>query len=126
MEYPVRFVEGWTFRQMIAALDEAPKLTRTLSGLPPQEIMMRLGYPNVHPEGRFYPDTYNYSAGRQDHTILAKAFEKIRERSRARVGKPRTRTCREVSGRGALILGLDCRKRTGRADERPLIAGGVR
>ena len=121
VEYPVRFVEGWTVRQMIAALDEAPKLTRTLSGLPPQEIMMRLGYPNVHPEGRFYPDTYSYSAGQQDHTILAKAFEKMRERL-AREWENREPDLPLKSPDEALILASIVEKETGRADERPLIA----
>ncbi len=122
VEYPLRFVEGWTFRQLITALDEAPKFTRTLSGLPPQEIMMRLGYPNVHPEGRFYPDTYNYSAGQQDHTILAKAFEKMRERL-AREWENRESGLPLKSPDEALILASIVEKETGRADERPLIAG---
>lgn len=122
VEYPVRFVEGWTVRQMLAALDEAPKLTHTLSGLPAREVMMRLGHPNVHPEGRFYPDTYNYSAGQQDHTILAKAFEKMRERL-TREWENREPGLPLKSPDEALILASIVEKETGRADERPLIAG---
>lgn len=122
VEYPVRFVEGWTVRQMLAALDEAPKLTRTLSGLPAREVMMRLGHPNMHPEGRFYPDTYNYSAGQQDHTILAKAFEKMRERL-AREWENREQGLPLKTPDEALILASIVEKETGRTDERPLIAG---
>jgi UPF0755 protein len=122
VEYPVRLVEGWTVHQMLAALNAAPKLTRTLSGLPPREIMMRLGHPNVHPEGRFYPDTYNYSAGQQDHAILAKAFEKMRERL-AREWEGREPGLPLKSPDEALILASIVEKETGRADERPLIAG---
>ena len=122
VEYPVRFVEGWTVRQMLAALDEAPKLTRTLSGLPPGEVMMRLGYPNIHPEGRFYPDTYKYPAGQQDHTILARAFERMRERL-AREWENREPGLPFKTPDEALILASIVEKETGRADERALIAG---
>ncbi len=122
VEYPVRFVEGWSFRQMLAALNEAPKLTSTLAGLPPSEIMMRLGYPNVHPEGRFYPDTYNYPSGQMDYTILARAFEKMRERL-AREWEGREEGLPLKTPDEALVLASIIEKETGKAEERPLIAG---
>lgn len=122
VEYPLRIGEGWTFVQMRRVLEDASKLTQTLLGLPDQEVMMRLGYPNLHPEGRFYPDTYHYTTDQPDYVILARAFEKMR-----------ARLTREWEGRAeglplktpdeALILASIVEKETSRAEERALIAG---
>ncbi len=122
VEYPLRFVEGWTFSQVRQVMEEAPRLAQTLAGLPAREVMMRLGYPNLHPEGRFYPDTYYYTSDQPDHTILAKAFEKMRERLvREWVGREDGLPFKSLDE--ALILASIVEKETGKAEERPLIAG---
>ena len=69
VEYPLKIVEGWSFKQVLEALHAAPKLTHSLQGLGPKQIMAMLGYPNVHPEGRFFPDTYYYPSGMSDLLI---------------------------------------------------------
>ncbi len=122
VEYPLRFVEGWTFAQLRQVMQEAPKLTQTFAGLPDREIMARLGQPGLHPEGRFYPDTYNYTAEQTDYAILAKAFDKMRERlAREWEGREDGLPFRTLDE--ALILASIVEKETGRAEERPLIAG---
>jgi len=122
VEYPLRIGEGWTFVQMRRVLEDAPKLTQTLAGLPDREVMMRLGYPNLHPEGRFYPDTYKYTADQPDHTILAHALEKMQERL-AREWEGRAEGLPFKTPDEALIMASIVEKETGRADERALIAG---
>ncbi len=122
VEYPLTLVEGWTFRQFLQALAQAPKLTQTLTGATPAEIMARLDRPGEHPEGRFYPDTYRYSAGQTDLSVLRRAYERMQSTLQ-----------REWDGRRsdvplktpyeALILASIVEKETGQADERPLIAG---
>jgi UPF0755 protein len=122
IEYPLVFVEGSNFRQLRRAVESAPKLTQTLTGLGPAEIMARIGYPGVHPEGRFFPDTYYYSMGHTDAQVLARAFERMHAIAK-----------QEWSGRDArvplksvdeaLVLASIVEKETGRGDERPLIAG---
>ncbi len=122
VEYPLRFVEGWTFAQMRQAMQAAPKLVQTFNGLPDREVMMRLGYPNLHPEGRFYPDTYNYTAEQPDYTILTKAFDKMRERlTREWEGREEGLPFKSLDE--ALVLASIVEKETGKAEERPLIAG---
>lgn len=121
VEYPLTLVEGWTFRQMAQALAGAPKLDHTLAGLTPAQIMERLGHAGEHPEGRFYPDTYNYSSNQTDHAILGRAYGKMQERLR-----------QEWEGRDpelpfrnpyeALVLASIVEKETARAEERVLIA----
>jgi UPF0755 protein len=53
-------VEGWSFRQIRAALAKAEQLKPETVGQSDEELMARLGKPGLHPEGRFFPDTYTY------------------------------------------------------------------
>lgn len=122
IEYPVVLVEGWTFKQFLQVLEVAPKLTHTLAGMPPAAIMERLGHGGEHPEGRFFPDTYYYSAGQTDVEILTNAYDKmqklLQQQWEARDGNLPYKDPYE-----ALIMASIVEKETGRADERRLIAG---
>ena len=122
VEYPVRLVEGWTVHQMLAALNAAPKLTRTLSGLPPREIMMRLGHPNVHPKAGFTPIPIIIPLANKTTRSWPRRLRKMRERL-AREWEGREPGLPLKSPDEALILASIVEKETGRADERPLIAG---
>ena len=122
IEYPVVLVEGWTFQQFLATLAGAPKLTKALSGLPVPAIMERLGRPGEHPEGRFFPDTYYYSAGQTDIMILANAYEKM-QKLLEREWEGRENNLPFKTPYEALILASIVEKETGRVDERRLIAG---
>ena len=121
VEYPLTIAEGWTFKQALR-LGRRPKLTHTLKGLKPKQIMASLGYPTLHPEGRFYPDTYYYSAGMSDLIILQRAFQKmekvLEEEWNGRQGDLPLKTRDE-----ALTLASIVEKETGKAEERALIAG---
>jgi len=122
IKYQLVLVEGWTFQQVMNALQSAPKLTSTLAGLAPTEVMSRIGYPDLPPEGRFFPDTYQYSQGHTDLHILTSAFERmqvtLRQEWQSRSGNLPLRSMDE-----ALILASIVEKETGQADERDLIAG---
>jgi len=122
VEYPLTIIEGWTFRQVMEALAAAPKLTHTLQGMKPRQIMASLGYPSLNPEGRFYPDTYYYSSGMSDILILQRAYQKMdkvleEEWEGRQSGLP-------LKNRDeALTLASIVEKETGKAEERPIIAG---
>jgi UPF0755 protein len=75
----VTIVEGWTFRQMREVLTSAPKLSQLTGSWTDQQIMTELGYPDLHPEGQFYPDTYHYLSGESDLTIYKKAFDLMQQ-----------------------------------------------
>jgi UPF0755 protein len=117
VEYPLTITEGWTFKQTLEALAAAPKLTHILQDLKPKQIMASLGYPTMHPEGRFYPDTYYYSAGMSDLIILQRAFQKmekvLEEEWNGRQGDLPIKTRDE-----ALTLASIVEKETGKAEER--------
>lgn len=122
IEYPVVLVEGWTFGQFMEAIEAAPKLTHTLSGLSPRAIMERLGHRGEHPEGRFFPDTYYYSAGQTDAMILANAYDKM-QKLLQQAWESREGNVPFKDPYEALILASIVEKETGRVDERNLIAG---
>lgn len=122
VEYPLVIIEGWTFKQVMEALEKAPRLTHTLQGLKPNQIMASLGYPGMYPEGRFYPDTYYYSAGMSDLIILQRAFQKMDTRLQEEWANRDTSVPLKNPDE-ALILASIVEKETGRADERPMIAG---
>ena len=69
----VTLVEGWTFRQVRAALLKEEQLRPDAKGLDDAVIMEKLGLPGRHPEGRFYPDTYTYAKGSSDLQLLLRA-----------------------------------------------------
>ncbi len=68
-------VEGWTFNEVMQAINNNDYLTHTLQNKTPAEIMSLLGYPNQHPEGLFYPDTYHFPAGMTDVKFLQRAYQ---------------------------------------------------
>src|SRR5690349_19199757 len=59
----VHIIDGWTVRQMRAALAAAPGLKATTAGLSDAQLMAAVGAPGQTAEGRFYPDTYLYTDG---------------------------------------------------------------
>lgn len=122
IEYPLVLVEGWNFRQVLKTLESAPKLTRSLEGLGFAEIMTRIGHPGVHPEGRFFPDTYYYSAGHTDIQLLGRAYEKMQALLKEQWAN-RDPDLPLKSMEEALVLASIVEKETGRVEERKLIAG---
>lgn len=78
--YKITFIEGWTFRQMMKALQSHAYLTHTLSNVEPDKIMAAIGYPGEHPEGMFYPDTYLFAEGTKDVTILKMAYHLMQQK----------------------------------------------
>ena len=117
----VRLIEGWTFRQFRQALAQAPHLRPATARLSEAELMVALGRPGMSPEGRFFPDTYRYSRGVSDLTVLKQAQQAMKQRLEAvwatREGGLPLKTADE-----ALVLASIIEKETGRAAERGRIA----
>ena len=51
----ISVIEGWTFKQLRAALDASPNLAHRTSGWSDAEILQRIGAAENHPEGLFFP-----------------------------------------------------------------------
>ncbi len=73
----VTLVEGWTFKQVLAALAKAQSLQDDAGALDAASLMARLGKPGVAPEGRFFPDTYTYAKGSSDIAVLQRAMRSM-------------------------------------------------
>ncbi len=115
-------VEGWNFRQVRAALQKAEQLTPDSVGLTPDVIMQKIGKPGLHPEGRFFPDTYSYSKGSSDLALLRRAARAMDRRLDA-AWALRSPTTPLRSPEQALILASIVEKETGKAADRPQIGG---
>ena len=118
----VTLVEGWNFRQVRAALQKAELLAPDSSGLTPGMIMQKLGKPGVHPEGRFFPDTYTYAKGSSDLAVLKRAARAMDKRLDAAWGLRSPDTLLK-SPDEALILASIVEKETGKPVDRAQIAG---
>ncbi len=76
----ITIIEGWTFEQMRKVINNAPKLKKITTDWTDLQIMEKLGHPGLHPEGQFYPDTYEYRNGDIDLSIYKKSFQLMREK----------------------------------------------
>ena len=73
----VTIVEGWNIRQVREALRKADNLKPESSQLTDAQLMQALERPGVHPEGRFFPDTYTCSKGSTDLAVLRRAMRSM-------------------------------------------------
>lgn len=115
------FIEGWTFRQMRKALDENPAVRHDTLSLSEQEILQRLEADEAVAEGLFFPDTYFFSSGMSDISILKRANRVMRNR----LGLAWEGRAPDLPYSGpyeALIMASIIEKETGQAGERPMIA----
>lgn len=121
-QYRLAVIPGWTFDQMMGALRSHDAVEQTLEGLAAGEIMAELGYPDQHPEGRFFPDTYQFSRGRTDREVLARAYDRM-QKVLAEEWENRTEGLPLDTPYEALILASIVERETGVPEERARIAG---
>ena len=76
----VRFIEGWTFRQIRAELERASDLSPTTKGVDDAALMQQIGLAGLSAEGRFHPDTYAYAKGSTDLAVLRRAARAMQRR----------------------------------------------
>lgn len=122
VQYSFTLVEGWTFKQLRAALAKDPILVATLREATDEEIMVALGAEGEHPEGRFLPDTYFFPRGTTDVAFLQRAYRAMQQRLDSewvnRVEGLPLKTPYE-----ALTLASIVERETAVAEERATIAG---
>jgi UPF0755 protein len=117
----VTVVEGWSFRQMRAALAKADQLKPDTARLSDAELMKLLGRAGVHPEGRFFPDTYTYSKGSSDVKVYQRALRSMDKRL-AQAWALRTPQSILKTADEALTLASIVEKETGKSADRTLIS----
>ncbi len=116
----ITFVEGITFAEMRAQLESVNELKATLRGASTADVMKRIGAAEPNPEGLFFPDTYQFSAGASDLDLLKKSYRMMQQKLSAAWAQ-REPGLPYKSPYEALIMASIIEKETGKADERPLI-----
>lgn len=121
--YAFTIIEGWNFKQMMQAVEKDSNLIHKLgSDLGNEIVMSSLGFKGIHPEGRFYPDTYRYPAGTTDMQFLKRAYQQM-EKHLEKEWLSRAKGLPLKSAYEALILASIVEKESAEAAERPVIAG---
>jgi UPF0755 protein len=122
IQHRFTIVEGWTFRELRLALARDATLQQSLTGLPDEEVMRKLGAPAEHPEGRFLPETYHYTRGVSDLELLKRAYLASKA-ALEREWDDRAPDLPLRTSYEALILASIIEKETGIASERAQIGG---
>jgi UPF0755 protein len=117
----IKFIEGWTFRQLREALDAHPHVRHDTAGLADAAVLQRLGASQSHPEGLFFPDTYRFAKGTSDLDLLRAAHRAMAKRLDSAWAERRA-DLPLASPYEALILASIVEKETGRGDDRAMIA----
>ncbi|MEN9842744.1 MAG: endolytic transglycosylase MltG [Pseudomonadota bacterium] len=118
----ITFIEGWTFAQMRKALEKAEHLKPSTQTFAPEQIMSELGRAGVHPEGRFFPDTYVYAKNSRDIEVLKMALQAM-DQKLAQAWGLRGAGLPLKSADEALILASIIEKETGQEADRRLVSG---
>ncbi len=114
-------VEGWSFRDLRAALKKNPGIQPTAADLPESELMKKIGASESVPEGMFFPDTYYFATGASDASLLTRAYRTMQQRLAA-AWAVRAPELPLLTPYEALTLASIVEKETGRPADRPLIA----
>lgn len=77
--FPIRIIEGWTFRQMRQMLRNHHALKHDTEHLSDAELLRELQIDYPHPEGLFFPDTYFVSQGTSERSIYQRAHDKLQQ-----------------------------------------------
>lgn len=118
----ISIIEGWTFRQLRTALNANPDIAHDTLNLTDAEILQRIGATESHPEGLFFPDTYNFASGSSDLAIIKRAYQAMQQRlQEAWTGRDEGLPLQTPYE--ALILASIVEKETGTPDDRAMIAG---
>jgi UPF0755 protein len=122
LQRDVTIVDGWTFRDVLQALNKADKLQHETVGIDDATIMQKIGAPGQKPEGWFLPETYAYVKGDSDLDVLRRAHAAMTKTLNT-LWTQRDPNLPLATPYDALILASIVEKETGRADERPQVAG---
>lgn len=118
----ITLLEGWNYRQVFDLVRASPDLTQDLNNLSSADIMVLIGYPGRHPEGRFFPDTYRAAKRANASSVLRQAAQAMDKRL-ADAWAQRDSTVPLRTPEEALILASIIEKETGLESDRRRIGG---
>ena len=122
IQHRFTIVEGWNLRELRAALAGDEVLVKQVADLDDRALMAALDRPGQHPEGRFLPETYHYTRGMSDLDLLRRAALAM-DKAVADAWDARAAGIPIQTPEQLLTLASIIEKETGKASERPEIAG---
>ena len=115
-------IEGRSFLQLREKLAKNDAVTQTITNLSDAEVMRAIGANEAYPEGLFFPDTYYFNRGTTDVALLKISYTAMQTKlNKAWVNKAANLPYKTPYQ--ALIMASIIEKETGKASERPTIAG---
>jgi UPF0755 protein len=122
-QYRFTIVEGWTFRQLLAALASDDNLeAEAATHTEPLSLLTAAGVNGEHAEGWFLPETYQYVRGDSDLDILRRAHQAMQESLQA-AWQSRYDNLPLETPYELLTLASIVEKETSKAGERAAVAG---
>ena len=118
----ITFIEGKTFKQMREKLAKNDAIDATITQLSDAQVMQSVGNGEDHAEGLFFPDTFYFDRGTPDKVILKRAYD-IMQTKLDGAWQNRAPNLPYKNSYEALIMASIVEKETGKASERPMIAG---
>lgn len=120
--YSFTIVEGWTFRELLAALRQYEQVEHTIQYEDWPGLLAGLDGDYDHPEGLFLPETYRFPKGTRDVDLLRQAYVAL-QAVLAEEWESRDVNLPISTPYEALTLASIIEKETALASERPLISG---
>jgi len=118
----VTFIEGRTFSQMRQKLAINDAVKQTISNLPETEILKLIGSTYNVAEGLFFPDTFYFDRNTTDIELLKISYNAMQSKLE-KAWQGRDKDLPYKNSYQALIMASIIEKETGKASERPMIAG---
>ena len=118
----ITFIEGKTFKQMREKIAKNDAIKNTTQELSDAKIMQLIGKGEAHAEGLFFPDTFYFDRGTLDTILLKRAYDSMQ----AKLNQAWNNRAPNLPYKNiyeALIMASIVEKETGKASERPMIAG---
>ena len=122
--YPVRFIEGWTFKDYLTELRSKSNLEHTLADVEFEDILDVLQISQKHPEGWFFPDTYIFNSGQSDAKILRTAYVAMRTALEKEWNQRRPDLPYKTAYEGLIVASI-IQKESSVVSEYPVIAGVI-
>lgn len=120
-QFKITFVEGSTFKEWLIQLAETEHIQSTLFDKTTEQILSLLESTYNHPEGLFFPDTYQFTANTKDIDILNLAYQRMTLELTAS-WQGRAKNLPYKSPYEVLIMASMVEKETAKISEQPLIS----
>lgn len=124
VRHHLTIVEGWTMNDIRAALSRDADLNQTVATQTNQAILQKLNNSKAHAEGLFYPDTYIFTWGNTDFSVLKTAYQKM-QTILQKQWNTRAPNLPYKNAYDALIVASMIERETALASEKPIIASVI-